>query len=103
MLKFKAKGFLVPDINIQSDIAELEETFVLSMSDTRAKLFEKYILYTRALKTLCNNSELIQWVDGSFVTKIPEPGDIDLVTFIDFSIAEPLSIINILLPRLFLG
>ena len=33
---------------------------------------------------------LTQWIDGSFVTKKQEPGDIDLVTFIDFSVAEKL-------------
>ncbi|MFB6453824.1 hypothetical protein ACE38W_01030 [Chitinophaga sp. Hz27] len=29
---------------------------------------------------------LLQWIDGSFVTKVQEPSDIDLVTFIDGAI-----------------
>jgi hypothetical protein len=91
MLKFNSNGLLIPDINIQSDIVELESIFVTSVSTRRVELFEKYISYTNSLKVLCNNSELTQWVDGSFVTKIPEPGDIDVVTFIDFTVLESLN------------
>lgn len=35
------------------------------------------------MKELLNDNELLQWIDGSFVTMKPEPDDIDLVTFID--------------------
>ena len=45
--------------------------------------------YTNELKKRCADV-LTQWIDGSFVTKKQEPGDIDLVTFIDFSVAEKL-------------
>jgi hypothetical protein len=92
MLKFNAFGLLTPPENISSDIAELEEVFVTGIETLkRRELFSNYIRYTNELKSRCGDHELTQWIDGSFVMKKPEPGDIDLVTFIDFSIAEKLS------------
>ena len=92
MLNFNSNGLLAPDHNIQSTLAELENIFVTAIpSIKRRELFNKYLSYSTALKQLCNNAGLIQWVDGSFVTKKPEPGDIDIVTFIDFSIVEALN------------
>ncbi len=52
--------------------------------------FEAYIKYSSALKQLCGNENLIQWINGSFVTKEKRPKDIDLVTFIDCSIIDSL-------------
>ncbi len=91
MLKFNTKGLLIPNTNIVSDITELEEIFVNGIiSYTRGDLFNKYISYSKALKELCNNEELIQWIDGSFATKKPNPNDIDLVTFVEFSVVDEL-------------
>ena len=45
--------------------------------------FTKYSHYSSSLKTILNEQPLLQWIDGSFVTKKAAPGDIDLVTFID--------------------
>jgi hypothetical protein len=91
MLKLNSNGLLVPDRNIQTDIVELEKTFVTAFqSVTRKRLFDNYISYSIALKELCKDQKNIQWIDGSFVTNRPNPDDIDLVTFIDFSIVEKL-------------
>jgi hypothetical protein len=92
MLNFNSKGLLMPDNNIQSTFAELENTFVTAIPSTkRRELFNKYVSYSTALRQLCNNAQIIQWIDGSFTTKKSEPGDIDLVMFIDFSIVEALN------------
>jgi len=89
MLKFNALGLLTPPENISSDIAEFEEIFVNNIqTQKRRELFDNYIHYTNELKKWCGSVKLTQWIDGSFAMKKPEPQDIDLVTFIDFSIAE---------------
>ena len=92
MLNFNSNGLLIPDNNIQSNITELEKAFVKDIPTTkRRELFDKYVSYSIALKEICNNADLKQWIDGSFVTKKPHPGDIDLVTFIDFSTIDALN------------
>ncbi len=91
MLEFNLKGFLVPDKNIRSSIEEFETVFVNSIQSVKRKeLFNNYISYSTALKQLCNGVDFKQWIDGSYVTKKMEPNDIDLVTFLDFSIVESL-------------
>jgi len=90
MLTFNSKGLLVPNLNIQSSISELKNEFVDNIpTDKRKILFNNFIEYSRQLKVACNNVEVLQWIDGSFTTKIPYPDDIDLVTFIDYSVIEP--------------
>jgi hypothetical protein len=85
MLKFDTKGFLQPSTVIKSSIYELKYYFVDSInSKTRNENYEKYIHYSSELKKVVKQETLNQWIDGSFVTKIKNPKDIDLVTFIDF-------------------
>jgi hypothetical protein len=85
MLEFDQKGFLIPDNIIRSTLKELEHVFVEKIpTESRKKHFESYLNYSKELKKLCGNSELIQWIDGSFITKKENPNDIDLVTFLDF-------------------
>ncbi|MDB5090215.1 MAG: hypothetical protein JWR09_4209 [Mucilaginibacter sp.] len=92
MLKFNPNGLLIPDTNIKSDVNELEDVFVKDINTSkRIELFNNYAIYSRSLKELCNNSNLIQWIDGSFVTQKSEPNDIDIVTFIDFEIVDELN------------
>lgn len=89
MLSFDSNGLLIPDHNIQSDIEEFEKIFVADIqSVSRNDLFDNYINYSNSLKTLLNGGRFTQWIDGSFVTKKANPNDIDLVTFIDFNVAE---------------
>ena len=92
MLKFNVSGYLVPAKAIDSNISELEEEFVVNYSSAdRSRLFEVYLQYSSDLKRLCEDIDLLQWMDGSFVTKRkPRPNDIDMVTFIDAQLVKKL-------------
>jgi hypothetical protein len=92
MLQFNRSGYLVPNNPIRSNISELEKTFVIQYSSVeRSTLFEEYLRYSKDLKALCENTELRQWINGSFVTrKNPRPSDIDMITFIDTDIFQKL-------------
>ena len=91
MLNFSHSGLLVPSSAIPSDIHEMETEFVVKIPTLeRKKLFEAYINYSEKLKQLCGNIDLVQWVDGSFVTGKPMPGDIDLISFINFEVVSSL-------------
>ena len=46
-------------------------------------MFENYKSFCEDLKFLLGLDELTQWIDGSYVTLIDNPKDIDVVTFID--------------------
>jgi hypothetical protein len=84
MIIFNNRGHLIPNTNIKSSLGELEEEFVHKFNNTkRSELYTKYLHYSTGLKKLLDNADLIQWIDGSFVTKKAEPRDIDLITFID--------------------
>ncbi|KAA8473912.1 hypothetical protein BDE36_1103 [Arcticibacter tournemirensis] len=91
MLKFNSKGLLTPNNNIPCDLDNFKEEFVLNInSNTRTSLFNNYIGYSKALKELVSGQPLLQWIDGSFVTKKPDPEDIDIVTFINSEFLNPL-------------
>ncbi len=91
MLNFNSNGLLVPDNNIQSNISELESVFVIGIqSINRKQLFDQYMTYSTTLKKLANGDIFIQWIDGSFTTQKAEPADIDLVTFLDYSVIDGL-------------
>lgn len=83
MLIFNRSGLLIPDNKIVSNIEELKLEFVDKIpTNERKYIFEKLIIYNENLKNKCSNELICQWIDGSFVTKKPNPRDIDLVTFI---------------------
>ena len=85
MLTFNHSGLLVPDNKISSSIEELNNEFVLKIpSQRREEIFKAYVKYSEDFKKVCNLHELHQWINGSFVTKKNNPGDIDLITFIDY-------------------
>lgn len=92
MLEFNRLGYLVPNKAIPSNVDEFEKYFVMEYSSVeRSKLFEAYLRYSKDLKKLCENTKLLQWINGSFITRNkPRPNDIDLVTFIDTSIFQKL-------------
>ena len=92
MLTFNSAGYLTPNTAINSTVREFEEEFVVNYSSgDRSRLFEMYLQYCNDLKALCEERELLQWIDGSFVTKSkPSPSDIDMVTFIDAELIEKL-------------
>ncbi|RNL55878.1 DUF6932 family protein [Pedobacter jejuensis] len=93
MLTFNHKGHLVPNNNIRSTLDELKTEFVdaFTFSSTkRSDLYKNYLQYSNDLKTVLQRESLLQWIDGSYVTKKQEPSDIDLVTFIDGTIVDSL-------------
>ncbi len=89
MLNFTPFGLLIPDRNIVSSIDELESEFVKAIpSNKRNELFDRYKRYSQDLKIVCNGIEIRQWVNGSFTTKRTDPGDIDLISFINYELIE---------------
>ena len=91
MLTFNQSGLLVPDNKITSTIQELENEFVLKIASVkRREIFEAYVKYNEDFKKVCNLDELHQWINGSYVTQKNNPGDIDLVTFLDYKIVTKL-------------
>lgn len=70
-------GFL--DINS----SELENTFVKPFvnKDRREYLLQRFNSLIERFKETGLNAEI--WIDGSFATKKPEPGDIDIIFFVD--------------------
>ena len=85
MLKFDAKGYLIPNTAVPSTMEDVERTFVIEYSSVeRSRLFEAYKNYMVDLKTMCGGVAIKHWINGSFVTRCkPRPGDIDMVVFID--------------------
>jgi hypothetical protein len=89
LLEFNSKGLLVPGIKLRSSLLEMKSVFVDEIdSKNRSIIFEKYLNYSIALKTLLDGANYFQWINGSFVTLEKNPRDIDLVSFIDFKILE---------------
>ncbi|RYD83002.1 MAG: hypothetical protein EOP53_02100 [Sphingobacteriales bacterium] len=89
MLVFTARGHLIPNLNIRASVDEIKLNFVDTFATgKRQELFEKYKEYSEELKKVVAQDELLQWIDGSFVTKDNSPGDIDMVTFLPFEVVE---------------
>jgi hypothetical protein len=89
MFNFNQRGLLIPEAVIHCTIEEFENEFVTKFSiGKRRDLFERFKLYNEDLKIACNNAELTQWIDGSYVTKNKNPLDIDIVSFIDYEIVK---------------
>ncbi len=85
MLSFNHRGLLVPGNCITSNLDEVKATFL--ESERRIELFEKYLHYSASLKDVLGQ-EYTQWINGSFCTTKPKPGDIDLVSFLPSAIIE---------------
>lgn len=64
-------------------IDELEDVFVnpFENNERRAYLLERFMALIDKFKETGISSEV--WIDGSFATKKPEPGDIDMIFFVD--------------------
>ncbi len=89
MFSFNKAGLLVPDSKIITSKELFELEFVSNIQSLKRKeLFDSLVSYNNELKKSCNLEVLNQWIDGSFVTKKINPGDIDVVTFLDFQIIE---------------
>lgn len=92
MFLFNNSGLLVPDKKITCTFQEFEKEFVHNIpTPKRQEIFESFVKYNNDFKSVCKLPQLHQWINGSFVTKKSNPGDIDLVTFLDFEIVQRLN------------
>jgi hypothetical protein len=83
MIVLNPRGLLIPETIIPSTLSEFEVEFSVKLSDGKRKeLFDQFKLYCDNLKTVCDNKAIVQWIDGSYVTKSKNPSDIDLVSFL---------------------
>ena len=87
--KFNSHGYLDAGLHVfASD--EFESHFVTSFphSKTRTTILDGYTRHCREIVGLVGACE--QFLDGSFVTSKNDPGDIDLVMFIDATVVDAL-------------
>lgn len=91
MFDFNSDGFLMPVGKITTDLQDVETSFVKKFpnSNTRLSLWTNYLSFLERFKKKVTNN-FVQWINGSFVTKKENPNDMDLVTFVDYRIFEPM-------------
>ncbi|MBK8563297.1 MAG: hypothetical protein IPN76_08105 [Saprospiraceae bacterium] len=88
-LQFNKVGYLSPGEPIQLTLTELSNVFVAGFpnSERRRWLFDNFERYLyRFQDELFPHFEV--WVNGSFVTLVEEPNDIDFVVFLDYQVFE---------------
>ncbi len=80
---------MVPATIIPSSLDELETEFVRKIAtEKRQRLYNGYLTYLTQLKQIIGNKPFKQWVDGSFSTLTLNPGDIDIVSFVNFETVD---------------
>lgn len=86
---FNQHGYLEPGLHA-IDRQELESSFVNGFphSTTRKDIFKGYCGHFEKLNELVDEFE--QFVDGSFASNKNDPGDIDMVVFIDAQTVDSL-------------
>jgi hypothetical protein len=79
-----ADGLLPPGRHVAT-LVEVEERFItaFSTSNSRTALWAGYLSHRAALTALVPVEA--QWLDGSFVTAVNDPGDVDVVSIFDSS------------------
>lgn len=89
-MTFNAKGYLEPGL-YPMDLNEIENILVTPFphSSTRPSVMSGFRRHTADLQALVD--EYTQFIDGSFVSNKNDPGDIDLVCFIDGDKVDALS------------
>lgn len=89
MLHFDHKGYLVPDKNIECKFKDFKATFVEMMPHEQRKLLYKGLIkFLQDLMIATNREEILTWINGSFTTKKENPNDIDIVYFLEHSVAQ---------------
>ena len=85
MLKFDKNGYIYPYDIIELTLEEFEFYFVNELEDNayRKDLFAAYLRFNEVIKKEIR-VPYCQWIDGSFTTQKPFPGDIDVVCFINY-------------------
>jgi len=89
MISFDKNGNITPYEIIEIDLKTFQKNFVdnLDNSEHRNNLYQDYLNYTKELCKIVSN-QFFQWINGSFVTKKHTPRDIDLVSFVDYQLAD---------------
>ena len=89
-LRFDKFGYLQPQYEISVEWQLLKTGFVdmFPASSSRSKLFEAYEAFSSDLLLLSGESELHQYIDGSFISRKLEPNDMDVVNFIPNLVME---------------
>jgi hypothetical protein len=89
-MTFNSKGYLDAGLH-PMDLNEIENVFVTPFphSSTRKIIMEGFRRHTSDLVDIIK--EYIQFLDGSFVSNKNDPGDIDLVCFINGDLIDALS------------
>ena len=82
MLKFNDFGNLVPNTIIEIDLTTVEQT--LAFNAARTSIFAQFKSLLRAVFDVANGKIPFIWIDGSYATLKPKPGDMDIVIFMDF-------------------
>lgn len=87
---FEPSGFL-PAGRHSATPAEMKASLVLPFvsSVRRSRIFDNWERHLAALRHLVAVSR--QWIGGSFVSAKPEPGDIDVCSFVDGPTVDALS------------
>ncbi len=85
MVIFDEKGHVYPYEVFEIELAEFREIFVDQMQnrDYRNEQFVKYLEFVEEIKRTLK-IPFFQWIDGSFTTRKPFPGDVDVVSFINY-------------------
>lgn len=83
LITFNSRGLLEPAGPIRLTLTELHDYFVTS--SRRQLLFDGFVNYLNEMRTICQ-TPLTYWINGSFVTKKVNPGDVDFCVFIDYSL-----------------
>lgn len=88
-MTFNSKGYLEPGLH-PMDLDEIEKEFVTPFphSSTRVLVMEGFRRHAEELQAIV--AEYIQYLDGSFVSNKNDPGDVDLVCFIDGDVVDAL-------------
>jgi hypothetical protein len=84
IVKFNKKGNPTPPGLKEIQLSTLKDTYVDSFknSNTREKIFNSYLKFNLDLKTIINNQDFTQYLNGSFTTTKVNPQDIDIVNLI---------------------
>lgn len=81
-----ASGFKdIPETDLYS---EFVSPFNYGAKDHRNNLLLDFVNFLNEFKTLNLNAEI--WIDGSFITKAPDPDDVDVVFYFDIDKVEAL-------------
>ena len=82
MIEFNTRGYISPANVVETDFETFEQVFVFN--EHRKSIFDEYKRFLELLKKL-DIGTFFQWINGSFTTQKPQPNDIDVVTFVNFT------------------